>query len=278
MKKLQLITFGIALMSVVSVSAQRVEGKVFNLKTEEPIKGSEVTFLDKEDNKLLSLYSNEQGGYSFDATKLDDVYKIITSAKNYNTAEVLISEIEIGLNANFGLMKCDDDDSVKYSISYSKGTLFKTGTTKKASDNTKATSNVAQTNGTQSSNTRVPEVNRSSNGVGVSTSLPYFYYDFNSSYLTDANKQTLDKIVSFMKNSDQAKVRVHVYLESRSNVKYNEWMSERRADRAIEYIVSQGISASRLTKWVEKVYGNVSSKDGVNRGGTETRRCDFEVM
>lgn len=270
MKKLQLIIFGVALMSFASVSAQKVEGKVFNLKTNEPIKGSEITFMDVEENKLLSLYSNAKGIYSFDADELENVHKIVTSAKNYNTAEVLISEIKEGLTANFGLNELNTEEHVQYSISYSKGTGLKLPKSEIA------TTTIANVPYTQEKVLNVKS--KASNGAGVNTSLPYFYYDFNSSYLTDANKYTIDQIVSFMRTSPDAKVRVHVYLETRSNVKYNEWMSERRADRVIDYIISQGIPASRLEKWVERVSSNVAPREGASRGSAEFRRCDFEVM
>lgn len=268
MKKLRLFTLGLAMTSIVSVSAQKIEGKIFDLKTEAPIARGEVTFFDEEDHKLATVYSNAQGMYSFDFNGSEDIYKITSSAKDYNTAEVMVRDIEKGLTANFGLLANSVESNIHYTISYAK------------SDDTavKLPSSTTTSYANTPSNTTASNVRKSSNGAGVSVSLPYFYYDFNSSYLTDANKHTLDQIVQFMRNSEQANVRVHVYLESRSNVKYNEWMSERRADRAIEYIISQGISASRLSKWVERRYGNISSKDGANRGSTETRRCDFEVI
>lgn len=268
MRKLQLFTLGLALISMVSVSAQKIEGKIFDLKTEAPIARGEVTFFDEDDYKLATVYSNVKGMYSFDISNLEGIHKITSSARDYNTAEVLISDIEKGLTANFGLLADNQESNVRYTISYAKGG----GTTLKMPSTTTA----SPVN--NSSNIGVSNAKKSSNGAGVSTSLPYFHYDFNSSYLTDANKQTLDQIVNFMKNSPDANVRVHVYLESRSNVKYNEWMTERRADRAIDYIVSQGISSSRLTKSVEKVYRNIDSRDGANRGNAEVRRCDFEVM
>ena len=72
---------------------------------------------------------------------------------------------------------------------------------------------------------------------------------------------------------------MHVYFDTRGNARYDEWLADRRADRVINYMIMKGISPSRLLKLVETVYQNVPPKEGSYRsGGSENRRCDFDLI
>jgi outer membrane protein OmpA-like peptidoglycan-associated protein len=244
MKKLQFIALGAALLSFVSVSAQKIEGRVFDKKTNNPITEGEVTFYNNNGERIATVYTSTEGTYSFEPKDVKEIHKVATSVKNYSKAEVLINQMEKGVIANFGLTPSTGDTSRPYAS---------------------ASESISRSN------------NYSSNYDG--STLPSFYYDFNSSYLTQANKDTVDEIVSYMYSNRDARVRVHVYFDTRGNAKYDEWLSERRADRVINYLVMKGINPSRLMKWVETVNSNIPPK-GPNPkgGGWESRRCDFDII
>lgn len=244
MKKLQFITLGAALLCFVSVSAQKIEGRVFDKKTNNPITEGEVTFYNNSGERIATVYTTSEGTYSFEPKNVKEVHKVSTAAKNYSKAEVLINQMEKGVIANFGL-------------------------TSSTGETTKAYANVTENVSASGTYT----------GKYDNSTLPSFYYDFNSSYLNQDNKNTVDEIVAYMYNNRDAKVRVHVYFDTRGNAKYDEWLSDRRADRVINYLVMKGINPSRLLKWVETVNSNIPPK-GPNPkgGGWESRRCDFDII
>ncbi|WP_121964680.1 OmpA family protein [Myroides sp. N17-2] len=253
MKKLHLITLGVALLGFVSVSAQKIEGRVFDKNTNTPITEGEVTFFNDKGEKIATVYTLENGMYSFESQKVKEIHKVATSVKNYSKAEIMINNLDKGAIANFGLVAASDN----------KGKVY-------------TSSNDARTYSNE--NTDYRDTSRPIAKYDNST-LESFYYDFNSSYLTPDNKYAVDQIVSYMYNNPNAKVRVHVYFDTRGNVKYDEWLSQRRADRVVDYMISKGISPSRLMKWVETVNSNIPTKGAYSRGGNgENRRCDFDLI
>lgn len=71
-------------------------------------------------------------------------------------------------------------------------------------------------------------------------------FQFDSSYLTTEDKKILDKLVAIMEDEPNLTIKVTAHTDSRGTDKYNQWLSERRADRTVEYVVSQGISKDRI--------------------------------
>jgi len=74
------------------------------------------------------------------------------------------------------------------------------------------------------------------------------YFDLNSSYLTPSAKQILDDIVAVISKYPDMKIQCASHTDSRASHRYNQWLSDRRAKRTADYIISKGISASRITK------------------------------
>ncbi|MCC9043763.1 OmpA family protein [Myroides sp. M-43] len=245
MKKLYLTTLGVALLSFVSVSAQKIEGRVFDKKTNTPITEGEVTFFNNTGERIATVYTLTDGTYSFEPKKISDIHKVSTAAKSYSKAEVVINQMDKGVIANFGL-------------------TASTGSTDRA-----------YTSGMPNSSEQTSVTRASYDG----STLPSFYYDFNSSYLTPDNKASVDQIVAYMYNNRDARVRIHVYFDTRGNAKYDEWLSDRRADRVINYMIMKGIDPSRLLKWIETIGSNIAPKGMGSKGGAaESRRCDFDII
>ncbi|TXN35994.1 OmpA family protein [Flagellimonas hymeniacidonis] len=72
------------------------------------------------------------------------------------------------------------------------------------------------------------------------------YFKLNSSYLSIADKKVLDKLVGILENSPSLAIEVSAHTDSRGTDKYNQWLSEKRAKRTVEYIISKGISEERI--------------------------------
>ncbi len=73
------------------------------------------------------------------------------------------------------------------------------------------------------------------------------YFKLNSSYLTSKDKDLLDQLVAIMKDEPNLIIKVTAHTDSRGTKTYNQWLSERRAERTVEYIISKGISETRIS-------------------------------
>lgn len=107
------------------------------------------------------------------------------------------------------------------------------------------------------------------------------YFKLNSSYLTSKDKELLDQLVAIMTDEPNIKIRITAHTDSRGTEKYNQWLSERRAERTVEYVVSKGISTDRIT---HEAFGETQlvndCSDGVyctEEQHAKNRRSDFKI-
>lgn len=106
------------------------------------------------------------------------------------------------------------------------------------------------------------------------------YYDFDKYNIREDAKPELDKLVKIMQENP-VNVELGSHTDSRGTHKYNERLSQNRANSAVEYIVSRGINAERITA---KGYGETQlvnkCADGVPCTAEEhqmNRRTEFKV-
>lgn len=80
-------------------------------------------------------------------------------------------------------------------------------------------------------------------------------YDFNSANLRPKGMENLDKLVDLLNLNDNLNVGIEANTDSRGSDKYNLKLSEARAKSCVDYLISKGIKASRLTS---KGYGETN--------------------
>ena len=119
------------------------------------------------------------------------------------------------------------------------------------------------------------------NGNIVQIKINPIYFDFNSSYLRDDALKELYKVIKIMEKYPNLIIECGSHTDSRAIAKYNDWLSERRAERTVDYIISKGISRNRISG---KGYGEnqLTNKcaDGVKCNDYEhqqNRRTEFVV-
>jgi len=112
--------------------------------------------------------------------------------------------------------------------------------------------------------------------------LTPIYFDLNSSYIRKDAFAELDKVVAYMLKRPDIKIEVGSHTDSREQDNYNLWLSERRANRTIDYIISMGIDADRISG---KGYGETqlmnNCKNGVSCAEKDhqlNRRSEFIVI
>lgn len=84
--------------------------------------------------------------------------------------------------------------------------------------------------------------------VAKSELLKMIYFDFNSSYLNQQNKNDLESVISYLRANPDKKVLVQAHADSRGTNQYNDWLSERRVERAANWLVVHGrVSSDRIS-------------------------------
>ncbi|SDE76013.1 Outer membrane protein OmpA [Pricia antarctica] len=76
--------------------------------------------------------------------------------------------------------------------------------------------------------------------------LGLVYFALNSSYLDTQSKSILDALTVLLKENDGIVLKVSSYTDSRGTSTYNDWLSRKRVERTVGYLIQQGIAAERL--------------------------------
>lgn len=76
--------------------------------------------------------------------------------------------------------------------------------------------------------------------------LGYVYFDLNSSYLNRESKAILDQLAKIMLETPSLRLKITSHTDSRGLNAYNDWLSDRRARRTLDYLVDHGIVPVRL--------------------------------
>ena len=110
--------------------------------------------------------------------------------------------------------------------------------------------------------------------------LDNLLYDFDKWNIRKDAEPPLDSLVTIL-NTYPIKVELGSHTDSRGSFKYNETLSQKRAESAVNYIVSKGISRDRITA---KGYGEYrllnECADGVDCSEEEhqlNRRTEITV-
>lgn len=116
--------------------------------------------------------------------------------------------------------------------------------------------------------------------------LENIYYDLDKADIRTDAAFELDKLVTILVDNPEIKIELSSHTDSRQTVAYNDDLSKRRAQSAVDYIISNGIDATRITA---RGYGEsqlLMTDDEINQLATEqvkeaahqrNRRTDFKV-
>ena len=108
--------------------------------------------------------------------------------------------------------------------------------------------------------------------------LDNIYYDLNKAEIREDAALELDKLVKILKDNPAIRIELSSHTDARSGDDYNLELSQRRAQSAVDYIVSQGVPADRL---VAKGYGETQLiiKDAKTEEEHQVnRRTEFKVI
>lgn len=112
--------------------------------------------------------------------------------------------------------------------------------------------------------------------------LKNILYDFDKSDIRLDAAIILDNVVAILKQNPSLRIELSSHTDSRGNDGYNLKLSQRRADAAVAYLVTNGISRSRL---IAKGYGETRLKNNCDNNincseeqHQENRRTEIKVL
>ena len=73
------------------------------------------------------------------------------------------------------------------------------------------------------------------------------YFDYNMWYIRKESKVVLDRVVALMNKYPGMVIEIGSHTDSRGNAKFNEDLSQKRANSTREFIIQSGINANRVT-------------------------------
>ena len=106
------------------------------------------------------------------------------------------------------------------------------------------------------------------------------FFEYNKSNITQDGAFELDKLIQVMKNNDKLVILAKAHTDNRGSDVYNLNLSDRRAKATRQYVISKGISASRISA---KGMGETEPKVDCKEACTEeqyaqNRRSEFLIV
>lgn len=108
------------------------------------------------------------------------------------------------------------------------------------------------------------------------------YYDTDKSDIRPDAAKELDKLAVMLNDNPEIRIELSSHTDSRQSTGYNQMLSQLRAESAVKYIISQGVSPKRITA---KGYGETKllnrCKDNVKCSEAEhqlNRRTEFKLI
>lgn len=118
--------------------------------------------------------------------------------------------------------------------------------------------------------------------AGAVVRLDNIYYDYDKFNIRADAARELDRLVEILTGNPTMRIELSSHTDARGSDPYNLRLSQKRADAAVAYLISQGIEASRL---VARGYGETKLLNDCGNGVTCTeaehqrnRRTEFTIL
>lgn len=119
------------------------------------------------------------------------------------------------------------------------------------------------------------EIQRVEEGIAVSFDTGLLF-DFDSAALREEAKENLRQLAEIMGEDDNTELLIVGHTDSVGEAQYNQNLSERRADSAADYIISQGIGAVRLDT-EGRGESEPIADNNIEAGRQENRRVEVAI-
>ena len=93
--------------------------------------------------------------------------------------------------------------------------------------------------------------------LNIPVLIDNIFYEFGKANLTDASTEALQKLVTMMEENPHITIELAAHCDYRGNDKFNQTLSQKRAESVVKYMIKHGVKRDRLTA---KGYGESSPK------------------
>jgi len=113
------------------------------------------------------------------------------------------------------------------------------------------------------------------NEVGCWSLKATMLFDTNSSYIKAEANPLLDEVATILQKNPQIEIEAQGYADNTGTPEYNQWLSERRAKRVMDYLVTKGIDPGRMHA---KGYGSTRpvASNATEEGRAQNRRVELK--
>jgi len=300
-------------------TSKKVSITVIDELTKTPMGGVNISLKGDNDDNSLKTVTEENGTVMIDSIKPGDysihgeIFGIATSDENINSAAFTDASPVIHVTLLYndprfilkGVAINTDNGSVEEDVKVS----LESGEQKVSQTATNASGNFsfllqtntdyqvqglkngfysniaeASTKGLKRSQTLFVKLKLGMNTVEIGKSfvVKNILYDFNSADIRPDAAIELDRLVAFLNENPGIHIELSSHTDSRGNNQYNMKLSQRRAQSAVNYLISKGISRDRL---VAKGYGETRLVNGCADGvpcteaqHQENRRTEIKII
>jgi len=278
-----------------------ITGKVVDQLTREAISGAQIDLKGCDNNIIDQSSSNQNGEFAFedllpgcymvkaskqffthDESKVDDDNYVLLELSPAKELEIVVLDHDTRMKVEEASITMNNESSVNLG----ENALFYTRV-EGASQILLKTRAKGYLNQTKRVNSNFEGLKRDTifmmkREINRTFVLENIYYDLDKWDILPEAEDELDKLVAIMKENPTLVVELGSHTDSRGSDKYNLLLSQRRSNSAVEYIVSQGISRSRI---VAKGYGETQlvnhCSNGVKCSDSEhrkNRRTEFKIL
>lgn len=103
------------------------------------------------------------------------------------------------------------------------------------------------------------------------------FFDFDQSELQATSFVELDKVAELLQKNPTVKIEISGHTDNKGDTKYNQSLSQKRAESVVNYLVQKGIDRSRLTA---KGYGETQpvAPNDTEENKARNRRTEMKVL
>ncbi|TDT39628.1 WD40 repeat protein [Maribacter spongiicola] len=276
------------------IKRQDFTGKVLNVGKPVNSNSDDFTFIFNEELRTGYVASNREGGmgyddiYSFTETRpleFDCIQKITGTVRDKISNEVLVgATIKVIDENNEEILSTITDSDGNYSLELdcNKGNFVRA----LMEGYVPSEEYIGVSDGKPKIIDFYLERDQITAGFGDDLAkllqLSTIYFDFDKYNIRKDSEVEIEKVVAAMEKYPSLRLKVNSHTDSRGPAAYNLWLSQKRAESTVNYMIKKGISKDRL---VSEGYGETKllneCSDGVKCSAIKhdiNRRSEFIIL
>ncbi|MCM0666194.1 OmpA family protein [Flavobacterium tyrosinilyticum] len=249
---------------IVEDCKQLIAGTITDIDTQLALENATVLLQDSENKTLNTVTTSADGKFSF-TVACEASYKILASKENYTNASKILTLDKTRDKVNDGSLalkslevikqeeKLIAENKRKQEIIIEEENKKKEALVaielkekeKKAKEAAIVAAEVKKQEKVKEILAKEKDVVKDKDRLIIKTDPIYF--DYNMWYIRKESKVVLGRVVELMKKYPDMKIEIGSHTDSRGNAKFNEDLSQKRANSTREFIIQSGIDAKRVT-------------------------------